>query len=84
MGSRGFPKVGIPFWGVPIIRTIVSWGRYLFRETTILWFWVYGLRGSHRAYGFGGLGYRVHGSSLIAVQPSVMQNPEGPSTQAWV
>ena len=24
----GFPKLGVPFWGVPIIRTIVFWGQY--------------------------------------------------------
>ena len=23
-----FPKLGVPFWGVPIIRTIVYWGLY--------------------------------------------------------
>ena len=22
----GFPKLGVPFWGVPIIRIIVFWG----------------------------------------------------------
>ena len=25
---RGFPKLGVPFLGVPIIRTIVFWGLY--------------------------------------------------------
>ena len=25
----GFPKLGIPFLGVPIIRTIIYWGLYL-------------------------------------------------------
>ena len=25
---RGFPKLGVPFWGLPIIRTIVFWGLY--------------------------------------------------------
>ena len=24
----GFPKLGVPFWGVPLIRTIVNWGQY--------------------------------------------------------
>ena len=24
----GFPKLGVPFWGVPMIRTIVFWGLY--------------------------------------------------------
>ena len=24
----GFPKIGVPFLGVPIIRTIVYWGLY--------------------------------------------------------
>ena len=24
----GFPKLGVPFLGVPIIRTIVFWGLY--------------------------------------------------------
>ena len=22
----GFPKLGVPFWGVPILRLIVVWG----------------------------------------------------------
>ena len=26
--TGGFPKVGVPFWGFPIIRTIVYWGLY--------------------------------------------------------
>ena len=25
---KGFPKLGVPFLGVPIIRTIVFWGLY--------------------------------------------------------
>ena len=25
----GFPKFGVPFWGVPIIRSIVLWGSIL-------------------------------------------------------
>ena len=25
---RGFPKLGAPFWGIPIIRTIIYWGLY--------------------------------------------------------
>ena len=25
---KGFPKLGVPFWGVPIIRTMVCWGLY--------------------------------------------------------
>ena len=25
----GFPKLGVPFWGVPIIRIIVFWGLIL-------------------------------------------------------
>ena len=24
----GFPKLGVPFWGAHIIRTIVYWGLY--------------------------------------------------------
>ena len=24
----GFSKLGLPFWGVPIIRTLVYWGLY--------------------------------------------------------
>ena len=24
----GFPKLGVPFWGVPIVRTLVFWGLY--------------------------------------------------------
>ena len=24
----GFPKLGVPFWGVPLIRSIVYWGLY--------------------------------------------------------
>ena len=36
---RGFPKLGVPFWGVPIIRTRVFGGSILgspsFWETTI-------------------------------------------------
>ena len=35
----GFPKGGLPFWRVPIKRTIVFWGFHIrvpvFRETTI-------------------------------------------------
>ena len=23
-----FPKLGVPFWGVPIVRTVVFWGPY--------------------------------------------------------
>ena len=26
--TEGFPKLGVPFLGVPIIRTIVFWGLY--------------------------------------------------------
>ena len=28
MESGGFPKLGVPFLGVPMIRTIVFWGLY--------------------------------------------------------
>ena len=29
MEFRGFPKLGVPFWGVPVIRAIVFWGSML-------------------------------------------------------
>ena len=28
VGFGGFPKLGVAFWGVPIIRTIVFWGLF--------------------------------------------------------
>ena len=28
IGIRGFPKLGVPFLGVPIMRTIVYWGLF--------------------------------------------------------
>ena len=26
--NAGFPESGVPFWGVPVIRTRVFWGLY--------------------------------------------------------
>ena len=48
VGFGGFPKLGVPFLGVPIIRTIVFWGLYWgpYWETTI-----WGVRSGQRALG---------------------------------
>ena len=37
----GFPKLGVPFWGVPTIRNIIVWGLYegptILGNYNILW-----------------------------------------------
>ena len=45
----GFPKLGVPFWGVPIVRTIVFWGLY----------WGPPILGNCHVHHFRGLGFRV-------------------------
>ena len=60
MGIRGFPKLGVPFSGVPIIRTILFWGLYwgpLILGNYHLSFWALGFR-------VEGLGAAVKGLNL--------------------
>ena len=64
-----FPKIMGTLLGVPIIRTIVSWGLYwgpLILETTVSTHIGYRLEGpGFRVQGLGSVGFRVQGFGLM-------------------